>query len=55
MRKGLLRFLTRAFSMLIFTCCAAAAASGPQTAWNVLTLPIPMKVAPSPTRSSVES
>jgi hypothetical protein len=41
MRKGLLRFLTRASSMLIFTCCAAAAASGPQTAWNVLTLPNP--------------
>jgi len=27
--------------MLIFTCCAAAAASGPQTAWNVFTLPNP--------------
>jgi hypothetical protein len=41
MRTPLVRLLIIVSSMLIFTCVAALAAAGPQTAWNVFTLPNP--------------
>jgi hypothetical protein len=41
MRKRLLYLFTSAFGMFMLTCGAAIAASGPQTAWSVFTLPNP--------------
>ncbi len=41
MRKVLLYLLTSACGVCIFTCGSAMAASGPQTAWSVFTLPNP--------------
>src|SRR5581483_2964923 len=41
MRTPPVRVLVVVSSLLIFTCVAALAASGPQTAWNVFTLPNP--------------
>ena len=41
MRERSIRLLTSVFSLLILACGAATAASGPQTAWNVFTLPNP--------------
>lgn len=41
MRKRLLYFLTSAITVLLLMCAAATAASGPQTAWTVFTLPNP--------------
>ena len=41
MRKRLLCLLACPFGLLILTCGAAAAASGPEIAWNVFTLPNP--------------
>jgi len=41
MRKRLLYFLTSAIGVLLLMCAAATAASGPQAAWTVFTLPNP--------------
>ena len=41
MRKRLLYFLTSAIGVLLLTCAAVTADSGPQTAWTVFTLPNP--------------
>ncbi len=41
MRKLVLCFLIPALGVLLFTCTAATAVSGPQTTWNVFTLPNP--------------
>ena len=41
MRTALARLLVVVCCMLMFTCVAAMAAAGPQTSWNVLTLPNP--------------
>ncbi|GAC1434732.1 MAG: hypothetical protein NVS1B11_04150 [Terriglobales bacterium] len=42
MRKPLLSFLALAFSIVILAAATASADSGPQTAWNVFTLPNPV-------------
>jgi hypothetical protein len=42
MRKSLRSLLAFAFTFVIITCGAATAATGPQTAWNVFTLPNPV-------------
>jgi hypothetical protein len=41
MRTALVRLLVVVCCMLMFTCVAAVAAAGPQTSWNVVTLPNP--------------
>ena len=61
MRTPLVRLVTVVSIVLIFTCVGALAAPGPQTAWNVFTLPNPQITpawrgyAPSACQSSPEA
>ena len=61
MRTPLVRLVTFVSIALIFTCVRALAAPGPQTAWNVFTLPNPQitpawrAYAPSACQSSPEA
>jgi hypothetical protein len=61
MRTALVRLLVFVCCMLMFTCVAAVAATGPQTSWNVVTLPNPQitpawrTYAPSACLSSPEA
>ena len=61
MRTALVRLLVVVSCMLMFTCVAAVAAAGPQTSWNVLTLPNPQitpawrTYAPSACQASPEA
>ena len=61
MPTALVRLLVVVCCMLMFTCVAAVAAAGPQTSWNVVTLPNPQitpawrTYAPSACQSSPEA